>query len=67
MINFEYKAGILEAADTATGREWVWFRGDLEIVISDDGEIVGTLAAPVGATVTEIKAQIRAAAKGPRA
>lgn len=65
MINFEYRAGVLEAADTATGREWCWFKGDLECVISDDGQNVGTLAVPEGATVTEVKAQIRKAAKRP--
>lgn len=64
MINFEYRAGVLEAADTATGREWCWFKGDREIVISDEGQNVGVLDVPEGATVVEVKAQIRAAAKG---
>lgn len=63
MINFEYRAGVLEAADTATGREWCWFKGDLECVISDDGQNVGTLAVPYGATVVQVKALIREDAK----
>jgi hypothetical protein len=65
MVNFEYRSGILEAADTATGREWCWFKGDAEVVISDDGQNVGTLAVPDGATVIEVKALIRKAAKRP--
>lgn len=63
MINFDYRAGVLEGADPATGREWCWFRGDLEVVISHDGQNVGTLAVPDGVTVTEVKAAIRADAK----
>lgn len=65
MVNFEYRSGILEGADPATGREYCWFRGDAEVVISDDGQNVGTLAVPEGATVTEVKALIRQAAKRP--
>ncbi len=65
MVNFEYRSGILEGADPVTGREWCWFKGDLECVISDDGQNVGTLAVPDGATVIEVKALIRKAAKRP--
>lgn len=64
-IAFEYRGNILEGADQKTGREWCWFKGDLECVISDDGQNVGTLAVPEGATVTEVKALIRKAAKRP--
>lgn len=65
MINFEYKSGILEGAD-ASGREWCWFKGDTEIVISHDGENIGTLTTHANATVTEVKAIIRTDAKRAR-
>lgn len=65
MVNFEYRSGILEGADPASDRAWCWFKGDAEVVISDDGQNVGTLAVPDGATVTEVKALIRKAAKRP--
>lgn len=63
MINFVYQSSILEAADPASDRAWCWFKGDAEVVISDDGEIVGTLAVPDGATVVQVKALIREDAK----
>lgn len=63
MINFEYRRGRLDAGDPATDTEWAWERGDLEIVISHAGKLFGTLSAPKDATVAEIKAIIRAAAK----
>lgn len=63
-IRFDYRAGILEGASPATGREWCWFKGDLEIVISDEGQIVGVLEVRQGATVAEVKAAIRGDAKG---
>lgn len=66
MINFEYKSGILEAADPASDRSWCWFKGDAEVVISHDGVNVGTLAVPDGATVVQVKAQIRTDAKRAR-
>ena len=63
MINFEYRWGRLDAGDPATDSGWAWGRGDLEIVISHAGKLFGTLSAPKDATVAEIKAIIRAAAK----
>lgn len=63
MINFEYRWGRLDAGDPATDTEWARERGDLEIVISHAGKLFGTLSAPKDATVAEIKAIIRAAAK----
>lgn len=62
-INFEYRSGILEGADATTGREWCWFKGGAEVVISHDGVNVGTLAVPYGATVVQVKALIREDAK----
>lgn len=62
-INFEFRSGILEAADTATGTEFCWFRGDEEITISEDGQPAGVIAVKAGASVTEAKAAIRAYAK----
>ena len=66
MINFDYQAGVLEGADPVTGREYCWFRGDSEVVISHDGVNVGTLAVPYGATVVQVKALIREDAKRAR-
>ncbi len=63
MINFEFRWGQLLAGDPATDTEWSWEKGDLEIVISHAGKLFGTLSAPKDATVAEIKAIIRAAAK----
>lgn len=62
-IQFEYRAGILEAGEPETDREWVWFRGDTEATKSAGGVLVGVLSVPPGATVGEAKAAIRADAK----
>lgn len=62
-INFDWRSGILEAADTHTGREWCWYQGDTEITRTQDGELAGTISVPAGATVTEVKAIIRNDAK----
>ena len=63
MINFEYRRGRLDAGDPATDTEWAWERGDLEIVISRGGQLAGTIPAPEGATVVQVKALIRDDAK----
>ena len=63
MINFEYRLGRLDAGDPATDTEWAWERGDLEIVISRGGQLAGTIPAPEGATVVQVKALIRDDAK----
>ena len=63
MINFEYRSGILEGADPATGTEFCWFRGDEEITVAEDCQPVGVIAVKAGATVTEAKAAIRAYGK----
>ena len=62
-ITFDWRSGILEAADPATGREWCWFKGDLEITVSLDGELAGSLSVPDSASVVEVKAIIRNDAK----
>ena len=62
-INFDYRSGILEAADTESGREWCWYKGDLEITKAQDGELAGTISVPEGASVVEVKAIIREYAK----
>lgn len=58
-INFEWRSGILEAADTKTGIEWCWYKGDTEITRSRDGELSGSVSVPPGSPVTEVKALIR--------
>ncbi|MGL5538812.1 MAG: hypothetical protein ACRDC0_16545 [Aeromonas veronii] len=62
-INFQYRCGILEAADTTSDTEWCWFKGDTEITKSRGGEPAGTVSAPPGAPVAEVKAIIRNDAK----
>lgn len=62
-ITFDWRSGILEAADPTTGREWCWFKGDREITVSLDGELAGSLTVPAGASVVEVKAIIRGDAK----
>lgn len=66
MINFEYKSGILEAADPASDRSWCWFKCSDEVVISDGGQIVGTLSVPDGAGVVQVKTLIREDARRAR-
>ncbi|BBQ53692.1 MULTISPECIES: hypothetical protein [Aeromonas] len=63
-VNFDYRSGILEAADPATDREWCWFKGDAWITENQSGERHTVIDAPTGATVAEIKSLIRARAKG---
>ena len=62
-VNFEFRWGQLLAGDPATDTEWAWERGDLEIVISRGGQLAGTIPAPEGATVVQVKALIRDDAK----
>ncbi len=42
-INFDYRCGILEAADTKTGREWCWYKGDPEVTRTENGELLSSL------------------------
>ncbi len=65
-VQFDYRAGILEAADPATGREYCWFKGDIEVVISQGGENVGVLPVPAGASVVDAKRVIRESTKEAR-
>lgn len=58
-INFDYRCGILEAADTKTGREWCWYKGDLEVTRTENGELLTSMSDPLGATVVEVKTLIR--------
>jgi len=62
-INFDYRCGILEAADTKTGYEWCWYKGDTEITRTQNGELSSSFSVPVGATVIEVKGIIRDDAK----
>ncbi len=62
-VNFDYRSGILEAADPATDREWCWFKGDRWITETQHGEHRGVIEAPTGSTVADIKRLIRARAK----
>lgn len=62
-INFDYRGGILEAADTNTGSEWCWYKGDTEITKTQDGLLVGSISIHAGAAVVEVKAIIRDDAK----
>lgn len=63
MVTFDYRSGILEAADTKTGYEWCWFKGDSEITRSIEGELAGSLSVPHDASVVAVKAIIRGDAK----
>lgn len=65
-VNFDYRAGVLEAGCPEMDTDWCWFRGDQEITRSVNGCLVGTLHVPVGATVNEVKATIRIDARGKR-
>ena len=58
-INFDYRCGILEAADTKTGREWCWDKGDSEVTRTENGELLSSIGVPIGATVVNVKALIR--------
>lgn len=58
-INFDYRCGILEAADTKTGREWCWYKGDPEVTRTENGELLSSIGVPIGATVVEVKTLIR--------
>ncbi len=58
-INFDYRCGILEAADTKTGREWCWYRGYLEVTRTENGKLLSSIDVPIGATVVDVKALIR--------
>lgn len=58
-INFDYRCGILEAADTKTGRGWCWYKGDPEVTRTENGELLSSIGVPIGATVVEVKALIR--------
>ena len=53
----------MEAADTKTGYEWCWFKGDSEITRSIEGELAGSLSVPPGASVVAVKTIIRGDAK----
>ncbi len=64
MINFTYQAGILEAGDTETDREWSWFKGDSFITWMIEGVDQPEIWIPEGAGVTQVKAIIRRHAKG---
>lgn len=64
MINFTYRAGILEAGDTETDREWCWFRRDQFITWTDAGEQQPEICIPEGSGVTQVKAIIRRHARG---
>ena len=63
MVTFDYRSGILEAADTKTGHEWCWFKGDLEITKSIEGALAGSLSVPPEASVVTVKTIIRGDAK----
>ncbi len=63
MVTFDYRSGILEAADAKTGYEWCWFKGDSEITRSIEGELAGSLSVPPGASVVAVKTIIRGDAK----
>ncbi|MEI4940156.1 hypothetical protein U1439_21610, partial [Aeromonas caviae] len=58
-INFDYRCGILEAADTKTGREWCWYKGDPEVTRTENGKLLSSIDVPIGATVVNVKALIR--------
>lgn len=60
MINFEYKYECLKAGCPELDREWEWTRGDPEVVVSQAGEFARVIEVPAGASVTEVKAIIRA-------
>lgn len=62
-VNFDWRCGILEAADPATDREWCWTDGDSSIVETLGGEFAGTIDVPRGARVTRVKSLIRSRAK----
>ncbi len=63
-VNFDYRCGILEAADPVADREWSWFKGDAWITETQHGEHSGVIEAPTGSTVAEIKRIIRKRANG---
>lgn len=62
-INFDYRCGILEAADPETGYEWCWYKGDTEISKAHEGTLVSSVSVPEGVSVVEVKAIIRGNAK----
>ncbi len=49
----------LEAADTKTGREWCWYKGDPEVTRTENGELLSSIGVPIVATVVEVKTLIR--------
>ncbi len=57
-INFDYRCGILEAADTKTGREWCWYKGAPEVTRTESGKLLSSIDVPIGATVVVVKALI---------
>lgn len=62
-VNFEYRSGVLEAGCPITDMEWCWFKGDTVVTVTAAGAPAPSLDVPEGATVAEVKAIIRAAAR----
>ena len=58
-INFDYRCGILEAADTKTGPEWWWYKGGPGVTSTENGGVLSSIGGPIGATVVEVKTLIR--------
>ncbi len=63
MVTFDYRSGILEAADTKTGYEWCWFKWVSEITRRIGGELTGSISVPPDASVVAVKTIIRGDAK----
>lgn len=63
LVNFDYRAGILEATAPTTDRAWSWPKGGNWIAESRNGAHYGVIETPSGATVAEVKRLIRARAK----
>jgi len=58
-VNFDYKCGILEGYAMRTGNEFSWYKGDLQLHVFFDGNCLGELSVPAGATAVQVKKLIK--------